>query len=781
MKQFTFFALAILFFMGQSVFSQHTHNGHTRCGTMQHLELLKQQDPSIEERMQQMNEVTQQWIKDNPNYDGSKELLITIPVVVHVIWKTSAQNIPDEQIFSQIDVLNEDFRRLNSDTTNTPDDFLDVAADVEIEFCLASTDPDGEPTDGIVRVETTTTSWSMDNSMKYSSQGGSDAWDSELYLNLWVCNLGGGLLGYAQFPNSGSSATDGVVIGYKYFGYNAPGGYPYNKGRTVTHEVGHWLNLYHIWGDDGGACSGSDLVPDTPNQGGNYWGCPTYPQYSCSSNDMHMNYMDYTDDDCMNIFTAGQKLRMHAAVNSYRPELFDSPGCAGDFLTAAFSANHTEVPADCPVDFTDMSTGDPTSWLWTFEGGDPATSTEQNPTGIEYASTGSYMVTLEVENESGTHTTEMEDYISVGDEYVPEVDFVSDMESFCTNSIVSFTDLSTACPNAWDWTFDPATVTFENGTNANSQNPEVTFNESGVYSVTLQATNVNGEDELMKEDYLYAGGRPVPFVEDFEMGSETIEGWTIDNPDEGTTWEHSEVDGNEPGTHSMSIWFHEEFSVHENDRLVSPVLDLSMADYAMLSFKHAYGQFQSSLSDSLILYASNDCGETWNRIVGFAEDGSGNFATTEPSSDHFYPADDEDWCGFGDNPDCNIMDISNFAGSSNFQLMFETYDLYGNALYLDDIEISIVTSSPALNSDQMQIDLYPVPADDYLYVDIRNVKDFVNIEIMNIQGTIIYQDRLDESGSEIKSTIQMDKMSSGIYFIRLSNSDFAETRKIIVN
>lgn len=780
MKQITFLTFAMAFLFSLGVYSQHTHDGITRCGTMQHLEWMKQQDPSLEKRMEQVNEITAQWIKDNPDYLNSDELLITIPVVVHVVWKTSAQNIPDAQILSQIDVLNEDYRRLNADTTNTPAAFEDVAADVEIQFCLASTDPDGNPTDGITRTETTVTSFSQSNGVKYDSQGGKNAWDTELYLNMWVCNLGGGLLGYAQFPNSGSSATDGVVIGYKYFGYNAPGGYPYNKGQTVTHEVGHWLNLYHIWGDDGGACSGSDLVPDTPNQGNNYWGCPSFPQTSCSSQDMFMNYMDYTDDACMNIFTEGQKLRIHACINSYRPELFDSPGCATDLPTAAFEANHTKVPHNCGVDFTDLTVGDPISWSWTFENGVPATSTEQHPTGILWESSGSFNVSLAATNASGTNTIEVENYIKVGTNYKPEVDFIADMESFCSGAHVMLTDLSTACPEAWEWTFNPSTVTFENGSSATSQFPEVSFDEDGTYSVTLKATNVNGESTHTKNNFLFAGGRPLPFMEDFEMESETINDWTIENPDESTTWEQLETAGNEPGLYSASIYFHEEFTAHERDQLITPVLNLSQASSAAVSFKHAYAQFQADLSDSLIIYASNDCGENWTRLAAFAEDETGNFATSEASDSHFYPESEEDWCGFGDNPDCNVFDISQWAGSSNFQLMFESYDLNGNALYLDDIEITISTSTNSLLEKQVKIDLYPVPAKDYLYVDIQNIRDFAEIQIMNIQGNILHSVKMDESQYKVKSTMNISDLSSGIYFVRISNADFSETRKIII-
>lgn len=779
MKHFLLAMLAFLF-VHAGAFAQHSHEGHIRCGTMEYMEMMKQQDPGLEMRMQQLEEMTQQWIEDNPGFYNAKDLMITIPVVVHVIWKLSAQNIPDAQIISQIDVLNEDFRRLNADTTNTPVMFQGVAADTEIEFCLASTDPDGNPTDGITRTETTVTSFTQNNAMKYDVLGGHDAWPADQYLNIWVCNLGGGLLGYAQFPG-GSAATDGVVIGYKYFGYNSPGGYPYNLGRTTTHEVGHWLNLYHIWGDDGGACTGSDLVADTPNQGNNYWGCPSFPQSSCGSEDMFQNYMDYSDDNCMNIFTEGQRVRMQAAINFYRTELFESDGCISDLPVAGFTANHTQVPVDCGVDFTDLSEGAPTAWNWTFEGGTPSSSTEQHPAGITYEEEGSFMVSLEVENESGTNSIDIDDFITVGSEFVPEVDFVADQESFCSGATVAITDLSTACPMEWEWTFEPSTVTFVNGTSASSQNPEVTFDESGVYTVTLKSTNINGDGTATKEDYLYAGGRPLPFLEDFEQESETLSGWSIVNPDDGTTWEHSETDGNEPGMYSMSIWFHEDFSVYETDHLISPVLDLSDVNYAALTFKHAYAQYQASLSDSLNIYASNDCGETWSKVFGIADDGTGNFATVPPSDSHFYPATSDDWCGSGSNAECMWIDISPWAGTSNFQLMFESYDLYGNALYVDDIELVITTSSFSPDAgNEVSVDLYPVPAEEYLYIDISNVRDYVDVQVLNVQGTVLLTKKMAAEQSSIKSGLSISALSSGIYFIRLSNTDFSKTEKIIV-
>lgn len=307
-------------------------NSQRNCGTMQHLEFLKSNDKHLESRMNDIETQTARFVEQQASMKTSA--VINIPVVVHVLYNTTSQNISDTQIKSQIDVLNEDFRKLNADRTNVPSAFSGLAADVEINFCLASKSPSGASTTGIVRKSTTATSFIDDDKVKYSSSGGDDAWNTNQYLNLWVCNLGNGLLGYAQFPG-GPSATDGVVILYSAFGRTGTLSAPYNKGRTATHEVGHWLNLRHIWGD---ASCGSDLVNDTPTQQTSNYGCPTYPHRTCSnttSGDMFMNYMDYTDDGCMNMFTAGQKTRMQAlfASGGSRAGLLTSQGCGATTTT----------------------------------------------------------------------------------------------------------------------------------------------------------------------------------------------------------------------------------------------------------------------------------------------------------------------------------------------------------------------------------------------------------------------------------------------------------------
>jgi hypothetical protein len=249
---------------------------------------------------------------------------VNIPVVIHVVYKTASQNISDAQINSQIAILNQDFRKLNADKVNVPSAFASLAADCNINFCLAQQDPNGNATNGIIRKSTTVTSFLGDDQVKSSTTGGSNAWNTAKYLNIWVCNLGDDLLGYAQFPG-GPASTDGVVILHTAFGNIGTAAAPFNKGRTATHEVGHWLNLRHIWGD---ANCGNDLVSDTPTQQTSNTGCPTFPKKTCSNNgDMSMNYMDYTNDACMYMFTAGQSTRMNALFTGARSGLVSSLGC----------------------------------------------------------------------------------------------------------------------------------------------------------------------------------------------------------------------------------------------------------------------------------------------------------------------------------------------------------------------------------------------------------------------------------------------------------------------
>lgn len=295
------------------------------CATMEVLDRLQSEDPTLLNRIEAIERHTEAYV----NNGLRQRETIVIPVVVHVVYYDSRENITNAQIQSQIDVLNEDFRALNQEIPFVPNEFSSVIGDVEIEFCLADTDPNGNATNGITRKQSNRRSWGTNDFVKRSSRGGVDPWDVSQYLNIWVCNIGNGILGYAQFPG-GPASTDGVVIDYRYMGRGGSAVRPYDKGRTATHEVGHWLNLRHIWGD---ASCGNDFVSDTPTHDRANYGCPTYPHYSlCSGSplEMTMNYMDYTEDQCMFMFSDGQAARMQAvlAPGGFRASLRNSAGCS---------------------------------------------------------------------------------------------------------------------------------------------------------------------------------------------------------------------------------------------------------------------------------------------------------------------------------------------------------------------------------------------------------------------------------------------------------------------
>jgi Pregnancy-associated plasma protein-A len=291
------------------------------CAQMAVHELLVETKPEYRERRLKAEDETQRSIESGRAMRTVSKL-ITIPVVVHVVHRTAAENITDAQVKSQIAALNRDYRAKNVDGKKVPAAWKSLVIDSKIQFALATKDPKGRKTSGITRTATKVSSFAADDSVKSSKTGGADPWPSNGYLNMWVCSLGGGLLGYAQFPG-GPSKTDGVVILSSAFGTGGSAQAPFNKGRTATHEVGHFLGLRHIWADTSD-CSGTDFVADTPPAKRPNFGKPKFPHITCNNGpngDMFMNYMDYVDDAAMFMFTTGQVARMNATLAGPRRKL----------------------------------------------------------------------------------------------------------------------------------------------------------------------------------------------------------------------------------------------------------------------------------------------------------------------------------------------------------------------------------------------------------------------------------------------------------------------------
>jgi hypothetical protein len=261
-----------------------------------------------------------------------KREVITLPIVFHVVYTSSEENISDLQIRSQIDILNRDFAYMSDNAPGVPAEFTHLGGDSGIRFCLASRDPNGNPTSGITRTMTQVSrigSRQESNgrrSIHYDIYGGKDGWDPEHYINVWVGDLDG-LLGQATFPGMAPQPEeDGVIIDPEFVGALglAAQSDPFDRGHTLTHELGHYFGLFHIWGQGNGGCDTDDLVEDTPEQEFPYLDCPEYPQFSCSTSDMFMNFMDFTNDRCLAIFTKGQNARMQTVLMGLRASLLEN-------------------------------------------------------------------------------------------------------------------------------------------------------------------------------------------------------------------------------------------------------------------------------------------------------------------------------------------------------------------------------------------------------------------------------------------------------------------------
>lgn len=641
MKQFLSF-LFLIAFGCQMSFGQRAIHAQTapnapklRCGTMENDARLRAEHPEMgtladfevwmEQKMQEraMNKTLQ------------TNTIYTIPVIVHLIHNGEAvgtgSNISQAQINSQITVLNQDYRRTNADAANTPSVFAAVAADCEIEFCLALTDPQGntllEP--GIERISRSSKGFSappygnttyIDNTIKTAT-----SWDPTKYMNIWVLDLGGGLLGYAQFPsntglgglntNGGAANKDGVVIGYKYFGSSAivnttqlQQGAPYDLGRTATHEVGHWLGLRHINGDAN--CS-TDYVADTPTQSSLNYGCPAFPHVSCSNGpngDMFMNYMDYVDDNCMNTFTAGQKARMVTVMTMGTPRSALNNSTVCNSTTAApvanFNANATTVCLGNSIQFTSTSTGNPTSYSWTFQGGTPATSTVQNPT-ISYAAAGTYNVSLTVSNANGSNTKTTNAYITVTNSPGASLPLVQGFEG------------ATFVPTGWSLGV-PSPDTFE-------WRRTTTVSGFGASTACARFDNFSGDNNS--------------------------------NPD---------------GT---------------RDELVTPKFSLAGVTTAQVTFDVAYAYViisNVSYADTLIAQISTDCGTTWTQI--YKKQG-GTLQTAPPRTSPttaFVPTATQ-WR-------TETVSLNSYIGQNSVMIRFINGSNWGDYLYLDNVNITSTTA-----------------------------------------------------------------------------------------
>lgn len=491
------------------------------CGSMEYLQQQIGADPDRGEFLQLIDQHAHDWTVAHGNEERA---VVVIPVVFHVVYNTTAQNISDAKIQAQLAQLNADFARLNSDANQTPSIFTGVAANTEVQFCLAQRDPNGAATTGIVRRQTTTASFSSNDAVKYTANGGSNAWPRDSYLNIWTANLSGGLLGYAQFPG-GAAATDGVVVLFSSVGsLTNPGtASPFHYGRTLTHEVGHWLNLRHIWGD---ATCGNDQVSDTPVHNTSNGGCPTYPHYStCSGTPVEMtsNYMDYTNDGCMNIFTLGQKNRMQAlfGTGGSRVALLNSLGCvppsggicavpsglaASSITTSSATVSWGAVSGATSYDLQ-YKTAAASSWTTVNN-----TSTSRNLTGLASGTTYNYQVRANCSSGSSA--------------YSPASSFTTQSTGGCADALEPNNSTST-----------PAIVTLPLAVNAliasGTDADYYRFTTTGTNNLSITMGNLAGDYDVR---LLNSGGTQLAISQN---GGTTSESITYNNAAAGTYYIHA--------------------------------------------------------------------------------------------------------------------------------------------------------------------------------------------------------------------------------------------------
>ncbi len=444
---------------------------------------------------------------------------------------------------------------------------------------------------------------------------------------------------------------------------------------------------------------------------------------------------------------------------------------------ADFEAENVVIPLGDTANFTDLSQGVPTDWQWTFPNAIPASSSDQNPQGIVFQGEGTYWVQMIASNIYGSDTVSKEDYITVSATILPEIHFSADKDFVCTGDTVTFTDSTLYMPHQWEWQFDPPTVTFLEGTSQYSQNPKVSFDEAGTYSVTLNAWNLNGLSTLTKTDMIQAGGYVPFFHETFEQPV-SAHHWRIENPDEDKTWEPFEVGGTTPGNTAMAVNFREVYAIGRKDRLISPPFNLEGMNAAYLEFQHAFAQRNAGVSDSLIVLVSGDCGQTWTRVFAGGEDGSGNFATHPPTNYDFVPETASDWCGSGWGSGCNTIDLTPWAGQSNVQIAFETYSMYGNPIFIDNVFIDQYVGVDNKSISKHNIKIFPNPAHRLIHVSWDNSLEIRRISVSDQTGKVIAVRHTEKN--ETKTEFATGDLPRGVYVLTLEGSGGVFNKKVVL-
>ena len=554
--------------------------GQDRCGTMELLQQKFQTNPSLkisfDNRELQQQRIISERIASGKNMRTAGP--VTIPVVFHVVLSRQSL-VTDAQIQAQLDTLNKDYGGVNSNDPRILPAFRPVFGQSGIQFCLAQRTPNDEPSTGINRFTTNRSSFDYTtNAVKHATTGGVDAWDTDRYLNIWICDLSGSTLGYATFPDDGVKNEQGVAVDYA----SLPGGTAtgYNYGKTLTHETGHFFNLYHIWGDDNGSCNGTDQIADTPNQGNStnsvHTGVLTDNCTTTAPGIMYQNYMDYTPDAALFMFTKLQVARMESAYNSYRYLLGASNACTPLNLKSKDAFIKTITSPEqrlCSNTFAPQI-------LLRNQGSTTLTS-----------------VTISMRIDEGAFTTYN-----------------------WTGSLGTYKEINVMLP----------TLETQEGNH--------------VLTITLSNPNGTSDDDfsndVLSKNFMYYEPVAPPVKESFEQQNLPT-GWDVVNEDGASTWERTTL-ASKTGIASMKMSNRDYLSIGQKDYLRSPTVNIAGTDSAFVSFQVAAANFTGTSSqntDTLQVLISADCGKTYTSI--YKKWGSTLNTRSSATRDAFTPAVNE--------------------------------------------------------------------------------------------------------------------------------------------
>ncbi len=710
----------------------------TRCSTVEAEKMRREKYKSLPDQAEFEDWMAQK-IRDRRNKlvpFGTREAGVPdkIAVVVHVIHKGEAYgmgtNITDEQIISQIDVLNEDYQRKNADTLNTQPEFLNVAAKVNIEFVLARQDENKQPTNGIVRVQGPKDTYDISISDRELLSGTSN-WDPNIYLNIWVTDLRSPYIGLAQFPDFGKTdnpengldgldeedntdnvATDGLVIDYQAFGSvdKVPSldlQSSYNLGRTTTHEIGHFLGLKHVWGD--GGCSVDDFVTDTPNSDNDYSGlCEPSDHISCSSNDMFENFLYYTNDACMNIFSFGQVERM-ATILEFAPRRAS--------LVNSFGTEYTD---NIFFDLAINSIKSP---------GKVSCDNEIDPV-------------IEIKN-IGT---------------IPATDFM-----------INYTI------NNQEFTLIYDVDTIFSGETKEIQLEPATLS-AGNYRLVVNLNNLPNDVDNKNNSAVHAFAVDnqkdfIPLREQLDIDDLNSTNWIMINDDGDIGWELKDAALVSPNNRAAYINLYNYEDRRQTDWLISPALDFSEVLEASVFFRASYAK-NENFDDQLKILVSSDCGTNFNDIVGVFNSSD---LSIESSQEFWEPENQTEW-------DSHSVDLSKYAGQENVRIAFQVSNDFGNNLYIDDIEFYATAEDKVVKTAQNSFTLYPNPTSDGLFKLSFNTSERQDIAvyIYDQMGKLL---TLDEYPNTLNQTYYYDLTGtrSGIYFINVQGQDFVRSKKLLIS